>query len=75
MRFKDHGLIHEITTPVNYGNGIPWAAIYIAASRCHGRDWPNFLDTASGLPSSLETVATPKGLSHGIHIATGDSSK
>ncbi|MBZ5624321.1 MAG: hypothetical protein LAQ69_37330 [Acidobacteriia bacterium] len=75
MRFKDQGLIHEITTPVNYVNGIPWAATYIARSRYHGRDWQNFLDIDSGLPSSLETVATSKGVSHGIHISTGDSSQ
>lgn len=73
VRFKDRGLIHEITTPVNYLNGIPWAAPYIAASRYRG--WQDFPDVNSGLPSSLETVATSKGASHGIHITTGDSSK
>jgi hypothetical protein len=74
VRFKDQGLI-KITTPVNYGNGIPWPATYIAASRYHGRDWQDFLDIDIGLPSPLETAATSKGVSHGIHISTGDSSK
>jgi hypothetical protein len=75
VRFKDQGLIHEITTPVNHLNGIPWAVTYIARSRYHGHGRQDFLGIDSGLPSPLETVATSKGVSQGIHISTGDSSK
>jgi len=147
--FKDQGLIHEITTSVSYVKGILWAATYFGVSRYDGRNWQNFLDKDSGLPSNflnqvksidgtrtwfstdkglayydgerwatyrpaLDThapemllrdakgavtrvpvesapshhytfgidfqnddiwVATAKGVSHGIHISTGDSSK
>ena len=74
VRFKDQGLIHQMPASVDYGNGIPRAASYIAASLCHSRDWPDFLDNTR-LPSSLETVATSQGVSQGIHISTGDSSQ
>ncbi len=51
--FKDQGLIHEITTSVSYVNGILWAATYFGASRYDGRNWRNFLDKDSGLPSNF----------------------
>jgi ligand-binding sensor domain-containing protein len=51
--FKDQGLIHEITTSVSYVNGILWAATYFGASRYDGRNWKNFLDKDSGLPSNF----------------------
>lgn len=51
--FKDQGLIHEITTSVSYVNGVLWAATYFGASRYDGRNWRNFLDKDSGLPSNF----------------------
>ena len=60
--FKDQGLIHEITTSVSYVNGILWAATYFGASRYDGRNWKNFLDKDSGLPSNfLNQVKTLDG--------------
>ena len=51
--FKDQGLIHEITTSVSYVNKILWVATYFGASRYDGRNWRNFLDIDSGLPSNF----------------------
>jgi ligand-binding sensor domain-containing protein len=51
--FKDQGLIHEITTSVSYVNKILWVATYFGASRYDGRNWSNFLDFDSGLPSNF----------------------
>ena len=60
--FKDQGLIHEITTSVSYVNRILWVATYFGASRYDGRDWRNFLDQDSGLPSNfLNQVKTVDG--------------
>jgi len=60
--YKDQGLIHEITTSVSYTNGILWAATYFGASRYDGRNWRNFLDKDSGLPSNfLNQVKTIDG--------------
>jgi ligand-binding sensor domain-containing protein len=53
--FKDQGLIHEITTSVSYvpRDKILWVATYFGASRYDGRNWKNFLDKDSGLPSNF----------------------
>jgi ligand-binding sensor domain-containing protein len=51
--FKDQGLIHEITTSVSYVNKILWVSTYFGASRYDGRDWHNFLNKDSGLPSNF----------------------
>ena len=60
--FKDQGLIHEITTSVSYVNHILWAATYFGVSRYDGRNWRNFLDKDSGLPSNfLNQVKTIDG--------------
>ena len=60
--YKDQGLIHEITTSVSYVNHILWAATYFGASRYDGRNWRNFLDKDSGLPSNfLNQVKTVDG--------------
>jgi len=60
--YKDQGLIHEITTSVSYAGGILWAATYFGASRYDGRNWRNFLDKDSGLPSNfLNQVKTIDG--------------
>jgi len=60
--FKDQGLIHEITTSVSYVNKILWAATYFGASRYDGRNWRNFLEKDSGLPSNfLNQVKTVDG--------------
>ncbi len=60
--FKDQGLIHEITTSVSYVNHILWAATYFGVSRYDGRNWRNFLDKDSGLPSNfLNQVKTVDG--------------
>ncbi len=52
---KDQGLIHEITTSVSYaGKGqVLWVATYFGASRYDGRNWKNFLEKDSGLPSNF----------------------
>jgi len=60
--FKDQGLIHEVTTSVSYVNKILWAATYFGVSRYDGRNWRNFLDKDSGLPSNfLNQVKTEDG--------------
>jgi ligand-binding sensor domain-containing protein len=51
--FKDQGLIHEITTSVSYVDSIVWIATYFGASRYDGRNWHNFLQKDSGLPSNF----------------------
>jgi ligand-binding sensor domain-containing protein len=51
--YKDQGLIHEITTSVSYVDRILWVATYFGASRYDGRNWHNFLDKDSGLPSNF----------------------
>lgn len=51
--FKDQGLIHEITTGVSYVNRILWVATYFGASRYDGRNWHNYLNKDSGLPSNF----------------------
>jgi ligand-binding sensor domain-containing protein len=52
---KDQGLIHEITTSVSYAekDQILWVATYFGASRYDGRNWHNFLEKDSGLPSNF----------------------
>ena len=61
--YKDQGLIHEITTSVSYvQDKILWVATYFGASRYDGRNWRNFLDKDSGLPSNfLNQVKTVDG--------------
>jgi len=51
--YKDQGLIHEITTSVSYVKDIVWVATYFGVSRYDGRNWKNFLDKDSGLPSNF----------------------
>jgi ligand-binding sensor domain-containing protein len=51
--FKDQGLIHEITTSVSYVNKVLWVGTYFGVSRYDGRNWRNFLDKDSGLPSNF----------------------
>jgi ligand-binding sensor domain-containing protein len=51
--YKDQGLIHEITTTVSYVNKVLWVGTYFGASRYDGRNWRNFLDKDSGLPSNF----------------------
>jgi ligand-binding sensor domain-containing protein len=53
--FKDQGLIHEITTSVSWmeQDKILWVATYFGASRYDGRNWKNFLEKDSGLPSNF----------------------
>jgi ligand-binding sensor domain-containing protein len=53
--YKDQGLIHEITTSVSYAEkeSILWVATYFGASRYDGRNWRNFLEKDSGLPSNF----------------------
>ena len=51
--FKDQGLIHEITSSVSYVDKIVWVATYFGASRYDGRNWHNFLQKDSGLPSNF----------------------
>jgi ligand-binding sensor domain-containing protein len=51
--YKDQGLIHEITTSVSYVNKIVWVGTYFGVSRYDGRNWKNFLQKDSGLPSNF----------------------
>ena len=53
--YKDQGLIHEITTSVSYTerDKVLWVATYFGASRYDGRNWRNFLEKDSGLPSNF----------------------
>ena len=53
--YRDQGLIHEITTSVSYAEKekILWVATYFGASRYDGRNWKNFLEKDSGLPSNF----------------------
>jgi ligand-binding sensor domain-containing protein len=50
---KDEGLIHEITTSVSYVDKMLWVATYFGASRYDGRNWNNFMEKDSGLPSNF----------------------
>ncbi|HEY9141696.1 MAG TPA: two-component regulator propeller domain-containing protein [Bryobacteraceae bacterium] len=81
--FKNQGLIHDITSSVSYVNHILWASTYFGASRYDGRNWLNFLDKDSGLPSNfinqVKTLdgtrawfSTDKGLAYfdGVQWAT-----
>jgi len=62
--FKDQGLIHEITSSVSYVNHILWVSTYFGASRYDGRNWRNFLEKDSGLPSNfINQVKTVDGAS------------
>jgi ligand-binding sensor domain-containing protein len=53
--YKDQGLIHEITTSVSWmeRDKILWVATYFGASRYDGRNWHNFMEKDSGLPSNF----------------------
>jgi ligand-binding sensor domain-containing protein len=53
--YKDQGLIHEITTSVSYmeKDKVVWVSTYFGASRYDGRNWHNYLDKDSGLPSNF----------------------
>jgi len=53
--YKYQGLIHEITTSVSYveRDNVLWVATYFGVSRYDGRNWQNFLDKDSGLPSNF----------------------
>jgi ligand-binding sensor domain-containing protein len=53
--YKNQGLIHEITTSVSYmeKDKIVWVSTYFGASRYDGRNWNNFLEKDSGLPSNF----------------------
>jgi ligand-binding sensor domain-containing protein len=62
--FKDQGLIHEITTSVSWAeeDKVVWVGTYFGASRYDGRNWHNFLEKDSGLPSNfLNQVKAPDG--------------
>ncbi|MBS1876569.1 MAG: regulator [Acidobacteria bacterium] len=52
---KDQGLVHEITTSISWmeKQKILWVATYFGASRYDGRNWKNFLEKDSGLPSNF----------------------
>ena len=52
---KDQGLIHEITTSVSWAekDHVLWVATYFGASHYDGRNWKNFLEKDSGLPSNF----------------------
>jgi ligand-binding sensor domain-containing protein len=53
--YKDQGLIHEITTSVSWmePDHILWVTTYFGASRYDGRNWRNFMEKDSGLPSNF----------------------
>lgn len=51
--YKNQGLIHEITTTVSYVNKVVWVGTYFGVSRYDGRNWQNFLNKDSGLPSNF----------------------
>ena len=53
--YKDQGLIHEITTSVSWmeREKILWVSTYFGASRYDGRNWHNFMEKDSGLPSNF----------------------
>jgi ligand-binding sensor domain-containing protein len=53
--YRDQGLVHEIVTSVSFieDDKILWAATYFGASRYDGRNWHNFLQKDSGLPSNF----------------------
>jgi ligand-binding sensor domain-containing protein len=80
--YKDQGLIHEITTSVSYAekDQILWVATYFGASRYDGRNWRNFLQKDSGLPSNFINQVKAVDGSHawfstdkGLAYLNGDS--
>jgi ligand-binding sensor domain-containing protein len=52
---RDQGLIHDITTSVSWVEkaNVLWVGTYFGVSRFDGRNWKNFLDKDSGLPSNF----------------------
>ena len=53
--YKDQGVIHEITTSINYveKDKILWVDTYFGTSRYDGRNWKNSLDKDSGCPATF----------------------
>ena len=51
--YRDDGLIHIITTAVNYVDKILWVSTYFGVSRYDGRSWRGWTEIDSGLISSF----------------------
>jgi ligand-binding sensor domain-containing protein len=51
--YRDDGIIHVITTGVNYIDGIMWVSSYFGLSRYDGRHWRGFYAHETGMPSDF----------------------
>jgi len=52
-RFRDDGVVHEVTSAVAFGDGILWAGTYFGLSRYDGRGWKSYSTQDSGLASDF----------------------
>lgn len=51
--YRDDGLIHNITTGVQYIDKVMWVSTYFGCCRYDGRHWRGYLDHDCGLPSNF----------------------
>ena len=51
--YRDDGLVHVITTGVNYVEKALWISTYFGVCRYDGRHWRGFFDHECGLPSNF----------------------
>jgi len=59
--FRDDGLIHDITSAIDYADPILWVGTYFGLSRYDGRAWMSFMEHDSGLPSNFINAVRAEG--------------
>ena len=59
--FRDDGLIHVITTSVDWSEGLLWASTYFGLSIYDGRHWRGFMDHDSGLAGNFVNHVRAQG--------------
>jgi len=71
--FRDDGLVHDVTSAVDFADGTLWIGTYFGLSRYDGRRWNSYNDKDSGLAGNFINsvraredvvwIATDQGLS------------
>jgi ligand-binding sensor domain-containing protein len=71
--FRDDGLVHDVTSSVDFADGTLWIGTYFGLSRYDGRRWNSYDDQDSGLAgnfinfvrarNNVVWIATDQGLS------------
>lgn len=71
--FRDDGLVHDVTSAVDFADGTLWIGTYFGLSRYDGRRWNSYNDEDSGLAGNFINfvraradvvwIATDQGLS------------